>query len=717
MVQKARIDNRNSQCGRNAFDIISNSSLAHIAKYLTTIDLFSIFIHICKRAFKIGMKSSTIQHWLLPQEWIGNECCDIDAIDTQFDLDPLLTHVKILEYCRRSYGIDLNTLIRNDRKMITCIETLKYYFPFLKRFESDDYDYDDDRNNNNKSTINNNNESFSRGMEFVIDVVANGIRLKKLCLVDLVSRIDTGINDDGLESEADVCIKNEKRLMQLLQIILPLARKDKEKEEEILQMKSKLLKNMEQTDANVEWGNIFMTPNLDQKSVDEIYVGGGVNMNHNIDNNNSLEMLEFHGFGAISSLDFSNDIPLNDNEQKFIENCIMKDNRVGKSLRNLKAFALRRRDEMAHDTETVDFVIIAVSISILNEIGSQLTSLHISDEQFWYDGYNCRYLHNNTNQKLQFYKIFDPFGNNYSNYGSIYKKHKNSKWYFINVEELCFTIYGNACTREHFFTYLSKLVNQYTFPQLKHLKVVYEDWNRNKSHTIHKIEAYSSNNDSKEDGDFLSCMIANGLESLHIIVHDIKFSVLELLKQGKHNPFYFCLNNISNTLHVFNSTYADNKKNSKKSFIIKLHLWTGIFPHIPHLNRITLNDIQQQIDIGHSGTDDCQLIEKFFQETMEQMEKLFNQMQNIFDDAMLDVVLHCDCNCMYKKEVCHIFQDIENKLKEKNETINGNINVEKNDKVNCELRVIIKTKNKSQITWGEPRFKYQCAFCNCEFLQ
>ena len=102
---------------------------------------------------------------------------------------------------------------------------------------------------------------------------------------------------------------------------------------------------------------------------------------------------------------------------------------------------------------------------------------------------------------------------------------------------------------------------------------------------------------------------------------------------------------------------------------------------------------------------------------MEQMEKLFNQMQNIFDDAMLDVVLHCDCNCMYKKEVCHIFQDIENKLKEKNETINGNINVEKNDKVNCELRVIIKTKNESQITWGEPRFKYQCAFCNCEFLQ
>ena len=466
---------------KNFFSIISDSSMSHIGSYLKTKELFSIFNRICKRSFKIGMKPTTIQHWLIGDQMNSkhheNNYYSINKF-TKFDIDHLLSNVKQIKYrynrstscnsipkcCSNSVTILDTDILSNEYGCRDKIEKLSYTFPHWPPVDM-------------------------QSLQQFGTKVSHMSNLKQLTIVNCGTCFDSlsSINEMKSigEDSHDAIIENEENLLQLLQAIIPLSQKEKEIEERILTLATE---KFEEKEINFDQlTNGFVTPNVSKIVLEKITqqaikeIESKLNLTKSNSNTmkcdeneltygieerkkckndelnlNSLEMLEFDDFNCCF-LRFEG-IGLRTEEEKFIKHCITRHNRINKSMSKLRACALHGNYEECNHWFEIDELILQICICLLDAIGRQLISLHISDVYHWnYHGLKFVKMILENLSKNQDFKVF-------------FEKFHNETWYLVNVEELCFEFHFYSEEWVDFFGVLLSIVNHYTFPQLKHLK-------------------------------------------------------------------------------------------------------------------------------------------------------------------------------------------------------------------------------------------------------
>ena len=288
--------------------------------------------------------------------------------------------------------------------------------------------------------------------------------------------IDQNMEHDGTDStdrKKMEIIGNERDILNMLQVIIQFSQKDEEIASKIFKEKIKTfqIQNEQFVAFRDRLPNgatsTFVTPYLTDKQIEKITndvtkeieskyddtfdddelscYDENNNIISNINNKNSvcngIEMLEFNGC----------DIFLQHAQQLFIWDNYLKysHSRVVNGLPNLKALAF-----CGYVRDGEDCLLSMVTQAILNSIGNKLTSLHLCDSSDVWTG------------DWQFCTIV-----NHEEFDDKCKeKYENITWYLKNVSELCVKIQHD--TWYELLDGTAPLINEYTLPNLKHLKIM-----------------------------------------------------------------------------------------------------------------------------------------------------------------------------------------------------------------------------------------------------
>ena len=700
--EQPKITKKQSQRAKNVFNLIHESLIAHIATYLNTTELFAIFDRICKKSFEIGMKPQSIQHWFINE---NNRYIEFDKIlrMTKFDIYPLLCQVKQIRYrlyvepqlilvSKSLKMIDTNTTVTNNHviEVADKVETFKcsWTWPSSKG-----------RQDSARQILNwiKNNLSRMKKLKHLylkrFEGISNGVIKTKHGLK----------HPKANQSNHHPIIENERRLLDLLEIILPLSKKDKEIQNEMFGIKrQQFLKTNVYLDEKSKhvYHNVqscMMTPLIDEIYVEKIrkdVINKIESKFNDIDANkltygqdkeqNSLEMLYFD---RCDEYNFTFD-HLTKETLIFIENCINYNSRIMKTLPNLRGFGFDH--EVYRDMEHIcvkDDLILLIAICILNSIGNQLTSLHITDNGYWNE------FDSSTNSVLKFYSGINS--TEYQKDKSIFNKYKNDCWYFANVEELCLQML------DHWYYDLGTLVNEYTFPKLKHLKCSLQYDNVG----LECVEKYYCE---------LKHLLKNcsKLQSLHLVVSRINCDdCLNLNSDSnkKDNPMNLFVNSIREALKG-----KQGKPEKNKTFIVKLEM---------------IGDISKGIDNIDQLEETCRL----YRESEEWINSgvianhllnLFEQLSIIYHNAMFCFRLQCNIPMLVSTVESHkkIIMSVKEGLKRILQKMTNMIDTRKSM---SNFRIasyvgshrwivpfeIVLTNNNTQACWTEPKFKYQCKHC------
>ena len=362
---------------------IPDTILSQIVTYFETRELFSIWNNICKKSLRIGVKPQSIQHWNVPP--ISSKLQEI----SKFEIFPLLSNLKNIKY----------NLYCNLKQFPGQVE-------HWNRIDIDNFSVLHDDGGSDFSV----RELILRDADGYCDLdVIEGVRhcLKRLAIVHgihhMVDRswIESMISD-GVEGQKDDVIKNEQDIFELLQMIIPLSKKNYKIAKKIFKEKTKIFLSNENfvfnTLPNGE-SSTFVTPYLTDKQIEmttsdikekiesecDAYAFDHAEELCYYDENNNI-IVKNEGINPIEMLEFDGcRVYLTDEQQRFVWNYYLRDShsRILNGLPHLKSLAFCGYQDL--------FFPLVVQ-SILNSIGNELLSLHLCDcSDLW-----------NTN--LHFYK-------------------------------------------------------------------------------------------------------------------------------------------------------------------------------------------------------------------------------------------------------------------------------------------------------------------------
>ena len=582
---------------------IPDTILSHIATYLQTRELSSIWNNICKRSLRLGMKPESIQHWDMQQ--ISPKFKEF----AKFDIFPLLSNLKNITYDR--YGILTQFPTTNNNWNRIDIHD----FGVLQHVEKDFAV---------RELI------LSHADGYCNLAIIEQIRhcLKRLAFVHGnhfmadISWIHSVILRD-IDSQKDDIINNERDIFELLQMIIPLSKKDYQIASKILEKKIKIFRANENFVFRDRLPNgecsTFVTPYLTDKQIEKITkdakeeieskyddtVDLAEELSYYDENNNTIAKNEVTSL--IDMLEFDGcDVYLSNEQKRFVWNYYLRDtySRIVNGLQHLKGLAFCGYQLIDHGENNQDEFSPLVVLSILNSIGNKLLSLHLCDcSDLW-------------NVNLYFYKqIKKMFDNNEVFDDEFAKKCENESWYLKHVSELCLKIqYG---TWNELLDGISPLINGYTFPSLKHLKIICFG-NADPALTsrmvlsrdqVHENDDGNGNNNHNVGAFGWRSLITRGLESLYLMfdgctLEDFFAPVEETkLKHIDVDDFSFIglyLNNLR--LNISESVPNINNQtlpNEHRKFILKLQFKVDISKYLQsNLAMITSDDIITSMSNG-----------------------------------------------------------------------------------------------------------------------
>ena len=187
----------------------------------------------------------------------------------------------------------------------------------------------------------------------------------------------------------------------------------------------------------------------------------------------------------------------------------------------------------------------SISQRILNEMGNQLTSLHL-DNNFSYFPHDCHLL------KFLLSSENHPFT------AESVQGYKHEKWFPAKMTHLCLGSESDRSTRRKLV--LSDCINKHTFPSLKHL-LVHVD-------TVYKQD-YSVEFESVDN---MASLVENGLESLSIGFRYVHWSHLLHPRDGKSMGLFDFLRKI----FIKNGTTPESALS--KHFILRI--WVNTIHNI-----------------------------------------------------------------------------------------------------------------------------------------
>ena len=742
----------------NLMDHIPDTILSDIATYLQTQELFSNWNNICKKSLRIGMKPESIQHWNIARSLNSKNSQSL----AKFEIYPLLSQVKNIKFHE--------------------------YYAFFERFfqlkTAKDWKRIDTNTQRFFSRAKNCNKISS--MQQVVLRCSTGIGgdlegleeyrkdLKRLAIVDgnhTIANADL-INDvledesAGIEEQKIDIIANERDIINMLQAVMPLQKKDEEIANKILQEKIKLFRNQQFIFRDILPNgdtSTFVTSYLTDREIEKITndvtkeielkydsIDHAEELCYNNENkvNNGIEMLEFCDCDIF--LDYEQEAFIWDNYLKYSQS------RVVNALPNLKSLAFSRYQCVnSHVYENYDQFFALVSQAILNSIGNQLTSLHLCDSiDIW-------------NDKFHFYKTIQSRIINQCEIDQQYaKQYQNEPWYLKNVSTLCLKIQQRD-EWDELLDGTATFINEWTFPSLNHLKIICfdvdsENINGDEYQSPLLIENNSNNNQFSWNS-----LVIKQLESLDLCFSkcamDDFFTVQDSSVQetdNQHDQYHdqSTLNNSSrigtylNALQLKISQNILNVETMKsirkgKRFILKLHFKIDLSQYLKPA--VSLADIVGEMnnDIFVTMKNDltglCKLLCQSFDNTMFGFKitfyshswlcKLTEGELAMAKFVLLDTIVEhmgslCDiiCESTFFKSVC-----ADNEA-------NSNKGVLQGDglKFQASVKEYVASNNRFDIVfamvlnkWGkktngnplnnidgycEPRFEYSCNFCETE---
>ena len=769
--------NQNSDCKikirTNLINNIPETILSRIATYLTTKELFFNWNNACKQLLRIGMKPESIHHWHLTQSHIVHLSRSKSQLQTQFDIYSFLSQLKMITF----HDISRDPVLKHFPKTTS----RNWELIDVDRCWSKPEDLWDSIHNVRKLIL---RDSLSIAGECV-DIERHRQKLRQVAFVGGGICVQTNdcLQGHQFEEQRESMIDNERKIVKVLQAIIPLSEKDHEIECRILEEKIKIFNenpNLVDRDSLVYGDDsVFVTPYLTDKQIEKItndvrneievkYDKNKNTLNHDYDCADELcyydendKKIEESICNPIEMLEFDNcESRLNENEYEFVWSNYLQNghSRTVHGLSNLKSFAFCGNDcpsvNINYGSNTYgrndgNGLLTMVTQLILNSIGNKLQSLHICSCSVIWNG--MLHFFSKIRETLILNHVFDE---------KWLKKYENESWYLKNVSELCLKIEHDVWNE--LLHGISPLINSYTFPNLKNLKIIcfLKSSNfrpRDKSQMMFNYN-YNQNGINPTVPFILVSLMTQRkhLESLDLcfVKRTLEdFFVVEKPKDKEEesnndpsNPIGLYLRGLKLYLMTAiqaktSGAGADIISNNSKKFILKLHFKITI----PTYNRYSFSKYDDHEDncikiianqnIMHLALI-CDEVIKFsqwicnsFENTMFGFKITFNADQNNWkrwDLIVNKFELLCNTVCdnpFFKSMYCNINATDTadtNELTAQVSTFQASMKeyIKPNDEHEVVFAMIVnKCGNGTSGNingYCEPRFKYQCQYCATE---
>ena len=737
--------NSDHNIGINLINNIPDTVLSRIATYLQTKELFFNWNTACKTLFRIGMKPESIHHWYLTQAYTVHS----SQFQTQFDTYSLLSQLKMITF----HGISKDRVLKSFPKTTSANwELIDVDASALKRDVWDSIFHV-------RKLILRDTDCMSSDCEHIEQCRTS---LKQLVFVGGGIRCQNNECLYGVEDQRKTIIENEWKILKVLQTIIPLSEKDHEIECRILQEKIKIFNanpNLVDRDR-IELGDpTFVTPYLTDKQIeqiihdvkqeielkyDDINTVDAEELSYYDENNKKIEQTSFI-CNPIEMMEFDNCESGIAHEYSFVLGSYLKNghSRTVHGLSNLKSLGFCGYDRSSVngfcdscDCDNEEGLLSMATQLILNSIGNKLLSLHIcSSTVIW-------------NKRLHFYKKIQKKLKRLA-YNDILnekwlKNCENESWYLKNISELCLKIKHDVWNE--LLHGLSPLINGYTFPSLKNLKIIcfLNSTNLRPQHKSPMMRNYNYNqNGINPDIPFLLIsLMSNHLESLDLCFDKWSLEDFFVMKKTENkeesnnqesNEIGLYLNDLR--LQLMKAKTAAGKQanitSNYKKFILKLHFKITIpyniysFSQYAAHNYIKLMDTENTKNLA-SICDEviklCKWICDAFENSMFGFKITFHANQNAWkrwDSIVKKFESLCNiiCDNPFLKSIYTNANSNTNLLSAQGLTFQASMKQYMIPNYDHEVVFVMILNKHGNGTGGsingycEPRFEYPCQYC------